>query len=70
MPNIFTESKIASCYVKNAVSKDLSCQLVETSLEKILSILKGLIKPTKAAVYGCLLVAKMYFHIQPKIFDI
>ena len=34
LPNIFTESKIASYYVKNAVSKDLSCQLVETSLEK------------------------------------
>ena len=41
-PNIFTESKIASYYDNNAVSKDLNFQLSETSPEKILSILKGL----------------------------
>ena len=47
-PNIFTESKIASYYDNNAVSKDLNFQLSETSPEKILSILKGL-NPSKAA---------------------
>ena len=47
-PNIFIKSKIASCYDNNAVSKDLICQLSETSPEKILSILKGL-NPSKAA---------------------
>ena len=47
-PNIFTESKIASYYDSNAVSKDLNFQLVETSPEKILSILKGL-NPYKVA---------------------
>ena len=41
-PNIFTESKIASYYDNNAVSKDLNFQLSETSPEKILSILKDL----------------------------
>ena len=48
MRNIFIKSKIASCYDNNAVSKDLICQLSETSPEKILSILKGL-NPSKAA---------------------
>ena len=47
-PNIFTESKIASYYDNNAVSKDLNFQLLEMSPEKILSILKGL-NPSKAA---------------------
>ena len=42
LPNIFTESKIASYYDNNAVSEDLNFQLSETSPEKILSILKGL----------------------------
>ena len=46
--NIFTESKIASYYDNNAVPKDLTFQLSETSPEKILSILKGL-NPSKAA---------------------
>ena len=41
-PNIFTESKIASYCNNNAVSKDLNFQLLETSPEKISSILKGL----------------------------
>ena len=45
-PNIFTESKIASYY--DAVSKDLNFQLLETSPEKILTILEGL-NPSKAA---------------------
>ena len=47
-PNIFTESKIACYYDKNAASKDLNFQLSETSPEKILSVLKGL-SPSKAA---------------------
>ena len=47
-PNIFTESKIASYYNNNVVSKDLHFQLLETSPEKISSILKGL-NPFKAA---------------------
>ena len=42
LPNIFTESKIASYYDNNAASKDLNFQLSEKSPEKILSILKGL----------------------------
>ena len=46
--NIFTESKIASCYDNNSVSKKINFQLSETSPEKILSILKGL-NPSKAA---------------------
>ena len=36
-PNILTESKIASCYDNNAVSKKLNFQLLETSPEKILT---------------------------------
>ena len=48
MPNFFTESKIASHYDNNAVSKNLNFQHLETSPEKILSILKGL-NPSKAA---------------------
>ena len=40
--NIFTEFKAAYYYDKNAVSKDLNFQLLETSPEKILSILKSL----------------------------
>ena len=51
LPNILTESKIASYYDNNAVSKDLNFQLSETSPEKILSILKGL-NPSKAAGIG------------------
>ena len=47
-PNIFTESKIASYYNNNVVSKDLNFQLLETSPEKISSILKSL-NPSKAA---------------------
>ena len=39
--NIFTESKVASYYDNNAVSKDLNVQLLKTSREKIFSILKG-----------------------------
>ena len=46
--NIFTESKIASYYDNNAVSKDLNFQLLEMSPEEILSILKGL-NSSKAA---------------------
>ena len=48
LSNIFTESKIASYYYNNTVSKYLNFQLLETSPEKILSILKGL-NPSKAA---------------------
>ena len=47
-PNIFTESKTASYYDNNAVSKDLNFQVSETVPEKILSILKGL-NPSMAA---------------------
>ena len=47
-PNIFTESKVASYYDNNAVSKDLNLQFLETNPEKILSILKGL-NPSKVA---------------------
>ena len=47
-PNIFTESKIASYYNNNVVSKDLNFQLLEVSPGKISSILKGL-NPSKAA---------------------
>ena len=47
-PNTFTESKVASYYDHNAVSKDLSFQHLETSPEKMLSILKSL-NPSKAA---------------------
>ena len=36
-PNVFTESKIASYYDNNAVSKKLNFQLLETSPEKILT---------------------------------
>ena len=39
--NIFTEPKIASYYDNNAVPKDLNFQHLETSPEKILSILKA-----------------------------
>ena len=46
--NIFAESKIASYYENNTVSKDLNFQFSETSPEKILSIFKGL-SPSKAA---------------------
>ena len=41
-PNIFTESKTASYYDNNVVSKDFNFQLSEMSPEKILNILKGL----------------------------
>ena len=41
-PNILTESKIATYYNNNAVSEDLNLQLLETSPEKISSILKDL----------------------------
>ena len=47
-PNIFTESKIASYYENNAVSKDLNFQLLEPSLDKLLSTFKGL-NPSKTA---------------------
>ena len=47
-PNLFTESKIAFYYNNNVVTKDLNFQLLETSPEKISSILKGL-NPSKAA---------------------
>ena len=47
-PNIFTESKYASYYDNNALSKDLELQLLEMSPEKLLSVLKGL-NPSKAA---------------------
>ena len=47
-PNIFTESKIASYYNNNVMSKDLNFQLLETSPEKMSSILKGL-NPSKDA---------------------
>ena len=48
LPSIFNESKIASYYDNDAVSKDLNVQLLEKCSEKILSILKGL-NPSKAA---------------------
>ena len=48
LSNIVTESKIASYYDNNVVSKDLNFQLLETSSKKILSIFKGL-NPSKAA---------------------
>ena len=48
LPNIFTESKTASYYDNNVVSKDLNVQLSEISPEKILGILNGL-NPSKAA---------------------
>ena len=47
-PNIFTESKVASYYDNNAVSKDLNFQLLKKSPEKILNFLKGL-SPSKIA---------------------
>ena len=47
-PDIFTESKIASYYNNNAVSKDLNFQLLEMSPGKISSILKSL-NPSKVA---------------------
>ena len=47
-PNIFTESKIASYYNNNVMSKDFNFQLLETSPEKMSSILKGL-NPSKDA---------------------
>ena len=39
--NIFTESKIASCYDNNTASKTLNFQLSERTAEKILSIFKS-----------------------------
>ena len=48
LPNIFTESKIASYYNNNVVSKDLNFQVLQMSPEKISSILKGL-NSSKAA---------------------
>ena len=47
-PNIFAQSKVASYYGNYAVIKDLNFQLLETSPEKIVSLLKGL-NPSKAA---------------------
>ena len=47
-PNIFTESKIVSYYNNNLVSSDWNFRLLETSPEKMSSILKGL-NPSKAA---------------------
>ena len=47
-PNIFTESKIASYYDNNAVSKDLNFQFSEMSPVKTLSLLEGF-HPSKAA---------------------
>ena len=46
--NTFSESKIASYYDNNAMSKDLNFQLLETFPGKILIILQGL-NPSKAA---------------------
>ena len=51
-PNIFTESKVASYYGNNAVSKDLNFQLSETSSKKIWSILKGLSPSKVAGIYN------------------
>ena len=48
LSNIVTESKIASYYDNNVVSKDLNFQLLETSSKKILSNFNGL-NPSKAA---------------------
>ena len=48
LPDIFTESKIASYHCNNAMSKNLNFRLSETSPENILSILKGL-NPSKTA---------------------
>ena len=47
-PSVFTESKVASYYEDNSVSKDLNFQFLETSPVKIFNILKGL-NPSKAA---------------------
>ena len=47
-PNTLIESKVPSYYYNNTVLKDLNFKLLETSPEKILSILKGL-NPSKAA---------------------
>ena len=41
-PNISTESKVASYYDNNAVSKDLNFQLFETSPEKILKLVSAI----------------------------
>ena len=49
--NIFIDLKIPSCYNNSVVSKDLNFQLLETSPENILSILKSL-NPSKAAAVG------------------
>ena len=46
-PNVFTESEVAS-YYDDIKSKDLNFEFSETSLEKMLNILKGL-NPSKAA---------------------
>ena len=47
-PSIFTESKIASYCDNNTASKNLNFQLSETSTQKILSILKPFLNPSKA----------------------
>ena len=47
-PNIVTESKTASYYDNNVVSKNLNFEPSETSPEKVLSILKDL-NPSKTA---------------------
>ena len=64
LPNIFTESKITSYYNNNVVSKDLNFQLLDTSPEKISSILKGL-NPSKAAGIDNLSgkFLKVYTHV-------
>ena len=48
LPNTFTESKTASYFDNNVVSKDLNFELSETSPEKILSFFNDL-NPSKAA---------------------
>ena len=53
-PDIFTESKDASYYDNNSISKQFSCQLLGTSHKNILGILKGL-NPPKATVTNNLL---------------
>ena len=53
LPNTFTESKTASYFDNNVVSKDLNFELSKTSPEKILSIFNDL-NPSKAAGIDCL----------------
>ena len=50
LPNTFTESKTASYFDNNVVSKDLNFELSKTSPEKILSIFNDLNPSKKLAL--------------------